>query len=83
MDMIKVESTQLDQVGFDSETEVMSVIFKGGSLYEYYGLSQKFFDEFLKSDSKGSFFYKNVKCNKEIKYKKIEKEATNELPRIG
>jgi hypothetical protein len=72
MEMIKVDSSQIEEIGFDPETKIMNVMFKGGAVYEYYDFSDKFFEEFLKAKSKGKFFFKNVRLNKEIVYKKIK-----------
>ncbi len=61
MEWIQVVSSNIAAIAYASDTEVLSVNFLNGSTYEYYGVPQIVFDEFLTADSKGRYFNANIK----------------------
>ena len=61
-----VESSQLEAIGYDSETQTLAVRFKSkgsypGSLYHYNNVSSEDWSAFQAADSKGSHFIRNIK----------------------
>lgn len=62
---IPVESSQLKSIGYDPETQTLEVEFASGSggIYRYSNFEQDAWDDFMKSESKGSFFIRNIKKN--------------------
>lgn len=57
-----VESTLVQAVGYDSATQTLTVkLVTDGSVYEYFGVPQEVYDQFLAAESKGNFFAKNIK----------------------
>ena len=61
MEWIQVVSSNIAAIAYASDTEVLSINFLNGSTYEYYGVPQNVFDEFLIADSKGRYFNANIK----------------------
>lgn len=74
-----VNSSNLSTIGYDDETNIMTVTFKSGSVYEYYKVEpeivQAILDErFTNQDGKpsvGGSFSKLVRNNPNYKWKKI------------
>ncbi|MBU1693906.1 MAG: KTSC domain-containing protein [Verrucomicrobia bacterium] len=57
-----VESTLVQQVGYDPATQTLTVkLVTDGSVYEYFGVPQEVYDQFMAAESKGNFFSKNIK----------------------
>jgi len=70
MNLIKVNSSNIDQVGFEEDFRIslgskgmtrMRVVFSNGGQYDYYHIPKEVYDEFLKAKSQGVFFHKNIK----------------------
>ena len=60
-----MHAVEYDQVNLN-----LTVYFKSGAIYDYYPFYENQYADFLKADSKGSWFTKNVKNNKSIRFKK-------------
>lgn len=57
-----VESTLIQQVGYDAATQTLTVKFvTDGSVYVYIGVPQAVYDQLMAAESKGNFFAKNIK----------------------
>lgn len=66
--MIKVQSSNLDSVGYDEETKTLVIKFHHGK-YKYFGVPKQIFLNLLNASSKGSYhadFIKNI-----YRYQKI------------
>lgn len=61
MEMIPVESSNIDSVGYDEKTLDLRVKFKTGKIYEYHLFPIELFNDFSSSESKGKFFAKNIR----------------------
>ena len=60
--MQSVESSLIDQIGYDAETETMAVQMQNSSdVYIYQDVPQSVFNEFLSAPSKGRYFVENIK----------------------
>ena len=59
MEMINVDSSNINAIGYEDGT--LRIRFNDGSEYDYYGVPQNVFEDFLKSDSKGKFLHQNIK----------------------
>lgn len=55
MDLIYVDSSNVDQIGFDADAGEAHVIFKNGRHYIYSDVSSETWDRFLNAASKGTF----------------------------
>lgn len=59
--MIAVSSTNLSAVGYDSSNRILTILFRSGHLYEYYGVPQNIFEGLLSAPSKGKFHHRYIK----------------------
>lgn len=65
IEMQKVESSQISAIGYSAANKTLVVEFKGGAKYQYSNVEQKTFEAMMAADSVGSFFYRNIKENKD------------------
>lgn len=66
----KVDSSQIEAIGFDPARNKLAVQFKGkngqpGSVYEYENIDPATFSAFQSAESKGRFFAQRIKANKD------------------
>ena len=60
-EMIYVDSTNIEAIGYDAASSELHVQFLKTGLYVYHDVPQEVFNEFLAANSKGSFFNRNIK----------------------
>lgn len=53
---VPVNSSNIESVGYNEESQSLMVKFRSGSSYAYDGIPQSVYDAFMASDSKGRFF---------------------------
>lgn len=82
MERTKVESSQIEAIGYDPAEAVLEVEFKGKkshSVYRYYKVDAVTADDFLKAESKGIFLGQKIKGKFEFqKIEVIEKKVESE-----
>lgn len=61
VEMIQVQSSNVEAVGYDDQSEIAYVRFLNGSLYIYKGVPQWDFDGLLDAPSVGSYLHRNYK----------------------
>ncbi len=59
MNMIEVESSNVYRVGYSEK--ILYVEFRSGYVYEYQNVESEVFENFLNSNSKGSFVHTHLK----------------------
>ena len=59
--LIPVKSSNIKAVAYDPTTEILTVEFKSGGIYEYSKVSKKVYTAFVASDSLGRFFFKKIR----------------------
>ncbi|MBT1606555.1 KTSC domain-containing protein [Curtobacterium flaccumfaciens] len=59
--MIGVQSTNISSIGYDSGAELLQVDFLNGSSYEYHGVPEAVWHEFLGAASKGVYLHRSIK----------------------
>lgn len=75
IEMQKVESSQINAIGYSAVNQTLVVEFKGGAKYQYSNIEPKTFEAMKSSESIGGFFYRNIKANKDkYPFSKIEPE---------
>ena len=57
---IKVKSSNVNTVGYNSLTKTLQVEFKSGSIYEYYEVPEEVYIAFMNAESKGKFGISNI-----------------------
>lgn len=73
-----VESSQILAIGHHAETNTLAIRFKdeGERLYHYANVDAELFDRFRNAESVGSFFYKEIRPNKDrFPYFRIREEV--------
>ena len=59
-------SSNIKSVGYDQFTEKMEIEFHTGKVYQYFPIDPYTYRDFLKAESKGNFFAKNIRNNPAI-----------------
>jgi KTSC domain-containing protein len=70
MDMKKVKSSAIAEVGHDPQTNTLAVKFHDGKVYHYSDFTADHFAEFQRQESIGSHFARNIVGK--FKHRKIE-----------
>ena len=60
--MFEIESSNIKAVGYDGSTRDLRIQFKSAAIYyDYHGVKPELFAKLMKADSKGQFYYHNIK----------------------
>jgi len=62
-DMILVDSSNIEAVGYDESSSELHVRFRKGSTYCYRNVPPSIFEEFIAANSKGSYLNRIIKPN--------------------
>jgi len=60
-DMIPVESSNIDYLGYDENVNVMRIWFKGNRIYDYPNVAKEDFEILLSAESVGKAFHATIK----------------------
>ena len=61
MKLETVESDVIHAIGYDDEINVLEIIFNSGQIYQYRNVPPAVFQEFMRAESKGSYFHDNIR----------------------
>lgn len=61
MERTPVESSSIAEVGYDANYATLEVMFKDGTVYQYFDVPQNICGEMLSSDSVGRYFSSHVR----------------------
>lgn len=61
LEMIYVDSSNIEAIGYDDDTQELHVQFLSGGCYIYSDVPRKIFDDLMNAPSKGSFLNREVK----------------------
>lgn len=70
INMISVESSNVESVGYDENEQILYVRFLTGAMYIYKGVNNYEFEGLLSAPSVGSYLHRNIKNN--YPYERIE-----------
>jgi hypothetical protein len=56
-----VFSSHLTSIGYDVDIKVLRISFYEGSTYEYFEVPKSIWERFIKVQSKGKFFHRNIR----------------------
>ncbi|MBC8140135.1 MAG: KTSC domain-containing protein [Armatimonadetes bacterium] len=59
-DSVAVDSTMLQAVAYHAETQVLTLTFHDGAVYEYDDVPQSVYDELLNAESKGQYAHSRI-----------------------
>ncbi len=61
LDMIYVDSSNVEAIGYEDSAMELYVQFVGGALYVYHGVPREVYDDLMAAPSKGSFLNRIIK----------------------
>jgi hypothetical protein len=61
MERTFVSSSNIQSIGYDSDSMALEVEFNGGALYQYQGVPQAEYEALMSAGSKGAYFNANIK----------------------
>ena len=83
MRRISVESSSINSIGHNFLTRNMEIEFNGGGIYRYKKVPRHVFKNMMNADSKGKFFWSDVRFNYPFKkYRNKNGEKVNDDWRI-
>ena len=77
LDWVEVESSNIKEVGYDDECQVLGVRFKSGDEYRYEGVTVEEYVGLLGSESPGGYLHREIKPKHEG-VKQYEREEETE-----
>ena len=60
MEMFKITSSNIAEVGYDEDEAVLRILFKNGSIYDYENVPIGEYYGLLEAESAGKYFNKNI-----------------------
>lgn len=66
---VVIESSNINGANYHTETKVLTITFKNGSIYEYEDIPWEVFTKFRMNESQGKYFNANI--SKKYKFKKV------------
>ena len=67
MEVRKVNSSNIDQIGYDASKKVLRVVFKSGKVYDYSNVDEQTYNSLQLSSSKGQYFNNIIRSNFEFR----------------
>jgi hypothetical protein len=61
VELVPVKSSNIESIGYHTESSTLHVHFKGGGHYIYHNVKPAVYEGFLKSESKGKYLSDNIK----------------------
>ncbi|WP_447775424.1 KTSC domain-containing protein [Pseudomonas chlororaphis] len=61
MERTSVLSSNIASVGYDPDSSTLEIEFNNGSIYQYFDVSQRIYEELISADSVGGFLAANIK----------------------
>jgi len=61
MNRTPVCSSNIRSVGYDSASRTLEVEFHSGGIYQYSGVPEAIYQDFMRAASKGSYFHDHIK----------------------
>ena len=69
MNRISVESSNIESIGYDSNSKILEIEFNNYSIYRYYEVAEDVYDELMAAPSKGKYLI--AKIRDRYRYEKI------------
>lgn len=61
MERSPVSSSSIESVGYDPNSSTLEIEFKKGGIYQYHDVPSHTYEEFISSDSLGTYLHHNIK----------------------
>lgn len=69
MQRLPVDSSDIVSIGYDVRERVLEIEFKEGRIYQYANVDSDIYEQFMRADSYGEYFYAHI--NKHYRYKRV------------
>lgn len=56
-----VESSNIESIGYDSKSQTLEIEFLNGSIYQYFDVPERMYNELMSADSHGKYLNANIK----------------------
>jgi len=56
-----VESSNIESIGYDSNSETLEIEFLNGSIYQYFDVPEHVYEELMSADSQGKYLAYQIK----------------------
>lgn len=63
MELINVESSNINAIGYDESLGILQIEFNNGYAYEYYDVPSYEYEQLMVAESKGSYANRNIYKN--------------------
>lgn len=61
MNLIAIQSTSIAFIGYEPETLTLRIVFREGGTYDYHGVPEMVYQQFISSPSKGKYYVHWIK----------------------
>lgn len=61
MERTSVQSSNIASIGYDTQSETLEIEFLNGSVYQYFDVPERIYEELMGADSHGSYLAHNIK----------------------
>ena len=75
MERTRVDSSNINEVGYEAETKTLQVQFKNGGVFNYPGVDPKEYVALLGAESVGKHFHANIRAK--YKGEKVEEQPND------
>jgi hypothetical protein len=80
--LLPVQSNTMSHIGYDGETKTLAVQFRSG-LYHYSGVPQELYNEFMASESKGTFLNMHIARKVDSRLVPVKKEENKQEAQLS
>lgn len=56
-----VKSSNIESIGYDSNSQTLEIAFLNSSVYQYFDVPERIFEELMGADSQGKYLASNIK----------------------
>lgn len=63
MQRTPVNSTDVAEIGYDSNSMTLEIVFHSGGVYQYFDVPESEYRGLMQAGSKGKYFHANIKDN--------------------
>lgn len=71
IDLIPVDSSRINAIGYDEDSQTMVIEFQRGGKYAYTNVDKQLHSNFMKHPSKGKYFESSIKDNPNLETIKL------------
>lgn len=72
-----VESSNIESIGYDSESQTLEIEFLNGSVYQYFDVPDHIYTELIGAASHGEYLAANIKGH--YRYSRVQKNGNNKI----